>query len=149
MTFLSDLRDRLPGRTPAAAHPDGTDSTGNGVADMPIKGYDKLNGRQVMRVLSDHTQVELESIEVYERSNQDRKEVLDKLRYMRGPEPIEGYDAMNPDDLVVVLESADLVTIKKVRSYENKFAGRAVVVTAIDRLHDEALAGRPPRAPLG
>jgi hypothetical protein len=37
--------------------------------------------------LSEHSQVELEAVESYERSHKDRGPVLAKLHYMRGREP--------------------------------------------------------------
>ena len=45
------------------------------------------------------SQVELAAIETYERSHRNRPEVLDKLRYMRGSEPLPGYDALSPEQI--------------------------------------------------
>jgi hypothetical protein len=42
--------------------------------------------------------------------------VLDKLRYMRGREPLPGYDALSLEEIVAALEEADLATIRKVRN---------------------------------
>ena len=50
--------------------------------------------------------------------------MLDKLRWMRGSEPMPGYDALSTEEVVTALGEADLKTIKKVRSYERKFANR-------------------------
>ena len=49
---------------------------------------------------------------------------MDKLRWMRGSEPMPGYDALSVEEIVTALSAADSTTIKKVRSYERKFANR-------------------------
>jgi hypothetical protein len=64
-------------------------------AGLPFAGYDRLDARQVIDGLHDRSQIELEAVESYERSHQDREPVLDKLRYMRGSEPLPGYDALS------------------------------------------------------
>ena len=65
--------------------------------------------------LRDHSQLELEAVESYERSHKGRERVLNKLRYMRGYEPFPGYDALSVEEILAALEEADLATIKKVR----------------------------------
>jgi hypothetical protein len=42
--------------------------------------------------------------------------VLDKLRYMRGSEPLPGYDALSPEEIATALSGADAETVKAVRS---------------------------------
>ena len=54
--------------------------------------------------LSDHSQIELEAVESYERSHKTDEPVLDKLRYMRGSEPLPGYDALSVEEIVTALE---------------------------------------------
>ncbi len=111
-------------------------------AQLPA-GYDSLNVRELKRELSDHTQIELEAVESYERSHKDREAVLDKLRYLRGSEPFPGYDAMSVEEIVAALEKADLATIKRVRDYERKFANRRQVVEEVVRVHHERRAMEP------
>ena len=96
--------------------------------------------------LSDHSQVELEAVETYERSHESREAVLDKLRYMRGSEPLPGYDALSVEEIVAALEEADLATIKKVRGYERKFANRPDVLEEVVRVHHRR-QGEPTREP--
>jgi hypothetical protein len=118
-------------------------------APLPFAGYDRLNARQVMDGLSDHSQIELAAIEAYERSHQDRQPVLDKLRWMRGSEPLPGYDALSVEEIVTALATADSATIKKVRSYERKFAHRPAVldeVVRVHHLHQQAHPASPPPA---
>ena len=112
-------------------------------AQLPFAGYDRLNVRELRRELSDHTQIELEAVESYERSHKDREAVLDKLHYLRGSEPCPGYDAMSVEEIVAALEKADLATIKRVRDYERKFTNRRQVVEEVVRVHRERRATEP------
>ncbi len=112
-------------------------------ADLPFAGYDRLDGREVIKRLSDHTQVELEAVEAYERSHDSRERVLDKLRWMRGREPLPGYDALSVEEIVAALEPVDLVTLKKVRAYERKFANRPDVLEEVVRDLHRRQADRP------
>jgi len=104
-----------------------------GEAGPPFSGYERLDVRQVINSLSDHSQAELEGVESYERSHESRKPVLDKLHYMRGSEPLPGYDALTRAEVVTALGKADPVTIKKVRGYERKFANRTDVMEEVVR----------------
>jgi hypothetical protein len=143
MTILSALRERLSPPSPSVAPETASDGDA-----LPFAGYDRLDDREVMKGLSDHSQVELEAVEGYERSHQDRKPVLDKLRYMRGREPLPGYDALSTAEVVAALEDANLATIKKVRGYERKFGKRHDVleegVRALHRHQAAHPAGPPP-----
>jgi hypothetical protein len=103
----------------------------------PFAGYDKLKGKEVAAELSSHSQIELAEVESYERSHENRPEVIDKLRWLRQDEPVPGYDAMSIDEVAVTLEAADLATLKRVRGYERKFADRRGVLDEIARLHQE------------
>jgi hypothetical protein len=112
-------------------------------APLPFAGYDDLNHRQVIEGLSDHSQIELEAVESYERCHENRELVLNKLRYMRGPEPLPGYDALGVEEIMSALKEADLATLKKVRDYERKFAHRPDVVEEAVRAHKELRATQP------
>jgi hypothetical protein len=117
-------------------------------APIPFAGYERLNARQAMDGLSDHTQIELEAVEAYERSHQSRQPVLDKLRWMRGSEPLPGYDALSVEDIITALKTSNSTTIKKVRGYERKFANRPEILDEVVRAqHRDQLAhpaGPPP-----
>ena len=145
MTILSAIRDRFSTRDSSGLQ---FDAQGAPVAEapLPFAGYDRLDDRQVVDGLSDHSQIELEAVESYERSHQDRQQVLDKLRYMRGREPLPGYDALNVEEIVSALEDADVATISKVRGYERKFANRPDVLKEVVRVHHRRLATQPARA---
>jgi hypothetical protein len=115
---------------PATASPIPADE-----AQIPFAGYDRLDASKVIRVLSDHSQVELEAAESYERSHKGREKVLNKLRYLRGSEPFPGYDALSVEEILAALEEADLATITKVRGYERRFGHRPRVLDEVARAH--------------
>jgi hypothetical protein len=148
MTILSALRERLSGPDASAESRSVGDAQRDPVeeARLPFAGYDRLDDREVIGGLSDHSQIELEAVESYERSHESREPVLDKLRWMRGREPLPGYDARGVEEIVAALEEADLATIKKVRAYERKFANRPAVLEAVVRVHHRRVAVRPPSA---
>ena len=97
---------------------------------LPIAGYDSLNEKSVIAHFHELSQVQLAAIEGYERSNLSRAVVLDKLRYMRSPEPVAGYDELEPNEIVRLLEKADSATIRAIRDYEGKFRRRRQVLGA-------------------
>jgi hypothetical protein len=128
--------------TPATAPP----PTSADEARLPFPGYDRLKDRQVVDGLCDHSQIELEAVESYERSHNNRVPVLDKLRYMRQREPLPGYDALSVEEILAALGEADLETIKRVRGYERKFANRPQVLDEVARLHRRGRAAEPAAA---
>ena len=143
MTILSGLRDRIRGNSAASGH--NGEGPGPAEAAPPYADYDGLDAREVMDSLSQHSQVELDATEGYERSHKNREQVLDKLRYMRGNEPFAGYDALETAEIVNALQDADMATIKKVRGYERKFANRPIVLDAVAEAHSRRLASDPDR----
>jgi hypothetical protein len=112
-------------------------------APLPFAGYDDLDDGQVVEGLSDHSQTELEAVESYERSHDDREPVLNKLRYMRGSEPLPGYDALGVEEIKAALKEADLATVKKIRGYEQKFANRPDLLEEVGRAHRERRESQP------
>ena len=147
MTILSAIRDRFFPSSPSAPDLARDASTEAGAGDaLPFAGYDRLGDRQVIDGLCDHSQIELEAVESYERSHKDRKPVLDKLRYMRGREPLPGYDALSVEEAVAALQEADLTTTKRIRDYERKFANRSRVSEEAVRVHRLRQASQPPSA---
>ena len=145
---MTSLRDRFfPQRvsvpSQGASHA-GDDSSGSTKsADPPFAGYEGLNDREAMDSLSGHSQAELEVTEDYERAHENRPMVLNKMRYMRGRQPMEGYDDLSPEEIVAALQDADVATIKAVRSYERKFANRPDVLEEVVRLHRAHRAAQP------
>jgi hypothetical protein len=115
-------------------------------ASPPFAGYERLKTKEVVGSLWEHSQTELAAVESYERANQNRQPVLDKLRFMRQPEPLPGYDALSPVEIVALLGEAELDTIKRVRSYERKFGKRREVMDEVVRAHSHRRAMEPAAA---
>jgi hypothetical protein len=130
MTILESVRDLLPSRTITNGATGVATERG---ADLPFEGYDHGDLRELVQGLSDHSQVELEAVETYERAHKGREAVLDKLRYLRGPEPLPGYDALTVDEILAVVKDADLATVKRVRGYERKFGKRSDLLDQVVR----------------
>lgn len=101
---------------------------------QPIPGYDGLTEKEITEQLSQLSQVELTEVEAYERAHDARLVVLDKLRYMRGSEPLPGYDALTPEQIAEALAGADAGTVRAVRDYERKFGGRREVMDEAARV---------------
>ena len=133
-------RSSQPAGTIEADGPDG--QTGE-----PFKGYDRLDVQKLNASLHRYSQAQLTAIEDYERANQDREEVLNKLRFMRGAQPLEGYDDMTPDQIIASLDGANVTTIKNIRDYERKFANRKEVVDAVAAAKSADRAARPVEKP--
>jgi hypothetical protein len=106
-------------------------------ANEPVAGYDSLKTKAVVESLSSHSQAELGKIDRYEQAHEARREVFDKLRWLRQDEPVPGYDAMSADEVVGALDTADLAALKRVRGYERKFHARRQILDEVDRLHRE------------
>ena len=107
---------------------------------LPIAGYDALGEKQVIAHFRELSQVELGEVEDYERSHRNRQPVLDKLRYMRSPEPVEGYDALASREVVRLLEDADAALVRAIRDYEGKFRRRHDVMSAAAQALPKAAA---------
>jgi hypothetical protein len=135
MKILDALRTRRSDR----GAPGGNASSPE-VDQLPIPGYDQLDDRQVAAGFHRLSQVELAAVETYERSHRNRPEVLDKLRYMRGSEPLPGYDALTPEQIATALAGADARTVKAVRDYERKFGHRQQVLDEATRVLPNATA---------
>ena len=114
-------------------------------AQLPFAGYDRLGERQLKDGLSAHSQIELEAAESYERSHKRREAVLNKLRYLRGSEPLPGYDALGVEEVLGAVANADLATIKEVRAYERRFRGRPGVLDEAVRIQRARRAAEPSR----
>ena len=127
MKILNALRDR---------HSQDADPAGRegGEAKFPIRHYDRLNAKRVNEKLPQHSQIELEAIETYERSHKDRPSVLAKLRYMRTSEPLPDYDTLSPEQISQALAGADAETVRAVRDYERKFGHRREVLKEAARV---------------
>jgi hypothetical protein len=115
-----------------------------GDSELPIPGYDRIHDKRLIAELSKHSQAELTAIATYERSHKNRPPVFDKLRYLRGQEPIEGYDDLSAEEILVMLEAANGETLQRTRSYERKFQRRPDVLDEVgDAIRDRRRKRRP------
>ena len=99
--------------------------------------YDRLKPSRVTEQLHQLSQAELASMEDYERSHEDRREVLDRLRCLRDREPFPDYDALDPAESSTALQIVDLYMLTLVREYELKRGGRDEVLDELARIRHE------------
>ena len=66
--------------------------------------------------------------------------MLNRLRWLRGNEPLPGYDALDSDEIVRALAGADAATVKAVRSYERHHRDRRDVRAEVARVMPTAQA---------
>ena len=140
MKILDALRNR---RSKGSEEDTEAEASSPDEQELPISGYDGLKEKQIAEQLSQLSQEELATVETYERAHEDRPVVLDKLRYMRGSEPLPGYDALTSEQIAEALAGADAETVKAVRDYERKFQHRQSVLDEATRVlpSSEASAG--------
>ena len=131
MKMLEALRKR---RSRASAGGNQAVTSSSDEHELPISGYDGLKDKEITGRLSHLSQVELATVESYERAHEARPVVLDKLRYMRGSEPLAGYDALTTEQIAQALAGADAETVKAVRDYEKKFHRRQSVLAEAARV---------------
>jgi hypothetical protein len=142
MTIVEALRGRRPTEDESASSHETEASR-----SAPFEGYDRMESSELIQKLADHSQAELEAVEVYERAHKSREAVLHKLRYLRGPEPLPGYDALDVDEILEAISETDDRTVKKIRGYERKFAKRPKLLEEVARVQRDRRASRPAVAP--
>jgi hypothetical protein len=126
MKILERLRNHSPRRE--AGPPGSAEASSPDEERLPIARYDQLDGKQLISQLSQLSQVELATVEAHERSHRERPVVLNRLRWLRGSEPLPGYDTLDSDEIVHALADADSATVKAVRSYERHHRDRREVL---------------------
>jgi hypothetical protein len=120
---------------------DGAETTGADDGQLPITGYNRLKEADLIPQLSEHSQAELGAIETFEKSHKKRPAVFDKLRYLRGPEPLQNYDALSVEQILAGLEGADIGTLQRTRLYERKFQRRPEVLEQVaDAMREQSPA---------
>jgi hypothetical protein len=135
--ILDALRKR---RSRGSGHDTEAERSSPDEHELPISGYDGLKEKEIADQLAQLSQVELAAVESYERAHEGRPVVLDKLRYMRGGEPLPGYDGLTTEQIAKALDGADAETVKAVRDYERKFQHRQSVLDETARVLPSAQA---------
>src|SRR6478736_1874573 len=102
-------------------------------SDLPISNYDKLKADEVTAKLPELSQVDLAKVDTYERKNDDRTTVTEKVSTLQAKEPWPGYDEQTVEEIVKALGAASDAKAKDVRTYERAHKDRAGVITAAER----------------
>jgi len=106
--------------------------------DLAITRYDELTVDEITGRLSGLSQIELAKIDAYERKNENRTTVLNRISSLRGDEPWPGYDELTAAEVQAVLSEGDDERASEVRSYERSHKNRAGVLKAAEREHSNA-----------
>jgi ferritin-like metal-binding protein YciE/uncharacterized protein (DUF433 family) len=101
--------------------------------DLAIPNYDELTAEDIVAKLPQLSQIDLAKVDAYERKNQDRVTVLNKIASLRGDEPWPGYDELTVSDVQAALRDADAELAEKVRAYEASHKNRSSVLKATER----------------
>ena len=100
--------------------------------DLAIAGYGKLNANEIVERLSNLSQVDLTKIDSFERKNENRATVLNRITALRGSEPWPGYDELGVEEIQSVLDEGDSSRVRRVRSYERSHKNRKGVLDATE-----------------
>jgi ferritin-like metal-binding protein YciE len=106
--------------------------------DLAITRYDELTVDEITGRLSGLSQIELAKIDAYERKNENRTTVLNRISSLRGDEPWPGYDELTATEVQAVLSEGDDERASEIRSYERSHKNRAGVLKAAEREHSNA-----------
>ena len=101
--------------------------------DLAIPNYDSLSADEVQDKLNALSQIDLAKVNAYERKNQNRSTVTDRIDSLQGDEPWPGYDELSVDEVRAVLSEGDDRRVNDVRAYERKHKDRAGVIQATER----------------
>ena len=128
---ISQALRKIPGVAQAEGEIKGAFAEG---ADMPIANYDKLTAAEINEKLSRLSQLELATIDAYERKHENRTTVLGKVGTLRGSEPWPGYDELTVEEIKKALSAIDADDeLRAVRKYEQGHKDRSTVITATER----------------
>jgi len=121
---------RVPGATRVEGEVRGMAASAD---DLPIAGYDSLTAQEVIEQLHGLSQVQLSTVDGYERRHQDRSTIRQRIDSLRGQEPWPGYDEANAADVRKALAAADDERARAVRTYERAHKNRSGVLNAAER----------------
>jgi ferritin-like metal-binding protein YciE len=127
-------RARQARKVPGVARAEGTvKGAMASPSDLPIPNYDSLSADELQDQLSELSQVDLAKVDAYERKNQNRSTVTNRIESLKRDEPWAGYDELNVDEVLAVLGEADEQRIKDTRAYERNHKARVGVIEATER----------------
>jgi ferritin-like metal-binding protein YciE len=103
-------------------------------SDLPIAKYASLNADEIAAKLTELSQIDLAKVDSFERKNDNRATVLNRVQSLRGNEPWPGYDEQSASDITTALgQGDDESRAKEVREYERAHKNRAGVLKATER----------------
>ena len=133
-TEKAKRQSRQARKLPGVARAEGTvKGAAASQGDLAIAGYDSLNATEITDRLPSLSQIELAKVEAYERKNDNRTTVLDRVSALRGDEPWPGYDELTVAEVIAVIGEGDESRIKQVRAYERAHKTRAGGLEAAER----------------
>ena len=106
--------------------------------DLAIARYDSLTADEITSRLPGLSQIDLAKIDAYERREQNRTTVLNRIGTLRGDEPWAGYDELTVAEIRTALSAGDDDRAEQVERYERAHKNRAGVLTAAEREHSNA-----------
>ena len=106
--------------------------------DLAIARYDALTADEITSRLAGLSQIDLAKVDSYERKNQNRTTILNRISSLRGNEPWPGYDELTAAEVQAVLAEGDDERASEVRSYERAHKNRAGVLKVAEREHSTA-----------
>lgn len=104
---------------------------GNVVASealLPIEGYRSRSVEQIVPELTQLSQLDLDKIESYERQNENRSPILNRISALRGEEPWPSYDELTVAEIEAVLNEGDYERARAILDYERLHRNRPSVV---------------------
>jgi ferritin-like metal-binding protein YciE len=101
--------------------------------DLAIRGYDQLTVDEINAKLPELSQAELAEVDSYERRNQDRVTVLNRVETLRGDEPWPGYDELTVTEIDKALAGRSDDQVRALRTYEAAHKNRTGVIKATER----------------
>lgn len=100
--------------------------------ELPILRFSRLSLEEILQELRPLSQSDLTVIEGYERTHSNRPPVLDSIEQLRGSEPWDGYDTMNPDKITAQLQNTPASVARQVLEYERLHRQRQEVISAAE-----------------
>jgi ferritin-like metal-binding protein YciE len=104
-----------------------------GESDLAIPRYDSQTADEITSKLTELSQIDLAKVDSYERKNQNRTTVLDRIATLRGDEPWPSYDEQSVSEITTALRTADDDSTREVVAYERAHKNRAGVLKAAER----------------
>ncbi|MFI7020878.1 hypothetical protein [Streptomyces sp. NPDC050164] len=100
--------------------------------ELPIPRFSQRSADEIKQQLRTLSQSDLTVIEGYERTHAKRPGVLDAIEQLRGSEPWDGYDTMNPDRITARLHDVPSRVARQVLEYERRHRQRGTVLSAAE-----------------